>query len=107
MNDRGAFRSEGLRKEGGSGAREIAGQLRCDGLAVRITAFLHISGCDTEKAWKGSHMKDESEPLQQSEMRPAHPAKLRLSEWIWRPWYAKLWWAAIPIYWRIVFYTRD
>lgn len=19
--------------------------------------------------------------------------------WLWRPWYAKLWWAAIPIYW--------
>lgn len=24
---------------------------------------------------------------------------LRLSGWLWRPWYAKLWWAAIPIYW--------
>jgi hypothetical protein len=20
-------------------------------------------------------------------------------DWLWRPWYAKLWWAAIPIYW--------
>ncbi|WP_447725658.1 hypothetical protein [Sphingomonas koreensis] len=24
---------------------------------------------------------------------------LRLSNWIWHPWYAKLWWIAIPIYW--------
>lgn len=24
---------------------------------------------------------------------------LRASNWLWRPWYAKLWWAAIPIYW--------
>lgn len=22
-----------------------------------------------------------------------------LSAWIWRPWYAKLWWAAIPVWW--------
>jgi hypothetical protein len=20
-------------------------------------------------------------------------------DWLWRPWYAKLWWAAIPVYW--------
>lgn len=23
----------------------------------------------------------------------------RLSDWLWRPWYAKIWWAAIPLYW--------
>jgi hypothetical protein len=23
----------------------------------------------------------------------------RLSAWIWRPWYAKLWWTSIPIWW--------
>lgn len=23
----------------------------------------------------------------------------KLSAWIWRPWYAKLWWTAIPIWW--------
>ena len=23
----------------------------------------------------------------------------RVSDYLWRPWYAKLWWAAIPIYW--------
>src|SRR3546814_2791775 len=23
----------------------------------------------------------------------------RASNYLWRPWYAKLWWAAIPIYW--------
>ncbi|BAV65366.1 hypothetical protein [Sphingobium cloacae] len=21
------------------------------------------------------------------------------SEWVWRPWYAKLWWSAIPVWW--------
>jgi hypothetical protein len=23
----------------------------------------------------------------------------RLSSWLWKPWYAKLWWASIPVYW--------
>lgn len=26
-------------------------------------------------------------------------AQLRASDWLWRPWYAKLWWAAIPVWW--------
>lgn len=26
----------------------------------------------------------------------AHP---RVSDWLWRPWYAKLWWSAIPVWW--------
>lgn len=26
-------------------------------------------------------------------------AVLRISDWIWRPWYAKLWWFAIPLWW--------
>jgi hypothetical protein len=29
------------------------------------------------------------------ELRPP----LRAGDWLWRPWYAKLWWVAIPIYW--------
>lgn len=24
---------------------------------------------------------------------------LRASAWLWHPWYAKIWWTAIPIYW--------
>lgn len=27
------------------------------------------------------------------------PAVPSILEWIWRPWYAKLWWIAIPVYW--------
>ncbi|WP_404337798.1 hypothetical protein AB2M62_03320 [Sphingomonas sp. MMS12-HWE2-04] len=27
------------------------------------------------------------------------PSPERLSDSIWKPWYAKLWWGAIPIYW--------
>lgn len=23
----------------------------------------------------------------------------KAGDWLWRPWYAKLWWAAIPVYW--------
>jgi len=27
------------------------------------------------------------------------PDQPKLSAWLWRPWYAKLWWAAIPVWW--------
>ena len=27
------------------------------------------------------------------------PAPLRASDYLWKPWFAKLWWAAIPLYW--------
>lgn len=33
---------------------------------------------------------------------PASDASLpqpRAADWLWRPWYAKAWWAAIPLYW--------
>lgn len=31
---------------------------------------------------------------------PRHlPAMPKVSEWIWRPWYAKVWWFAIPLWW--------
>ena len=26
-------------------------------------------------------------------------SRQKLSAWLWRPWYAKLWWTAIPIWW--------
>lgn len=26
-------------------------------------------------------------------------ASVRLRDWLWRPWHAKLWWAAVPVYW--------
>ena len=29
---------------------------------------------------------------------PASP-RLKPSDWLWRPWYAKLWWSAIPVWW--------
>lgn len=30
---------------------------------------------------------------------PTPRGALRASDWLWRPWYAKLWWIAIPVYW--------
>lgn len=30
--------------------------------------------------------------------RPVSP-RPRLADWLWRPWYAKLWWSAIPLWW--------
>jgi hypothetical protein len=29
---------------------------------------------------------------------PALP-RLKPTDWLWRPWYAKLWWSAIPVWW--------
>ena len=40
----------------------------------------------------------ESDPVGLPESLPPRPS-LRASDWLWRPWYAKLWWIAIPIYW--------
>ncbi len=31
-------------------------------------------------------------------IEPAAP-RLKAGEWLWRPWYAKAWWAAIPAWW--------
>jgi hypothetical protein len=40
----------------------------------------------------------ESEPLQGDD-QPGPTDWLGLSSWLWGPWYAKLWCAAIPVYW--------
>jgi hypothetical protein len=40
------------------------------------------------------------EPLENAQNETdAAAGKLRAADWLWRPWYAKLWWAAIPVYW--------
>lgn len=31
--------------------------------------------------------------------KTAGNARPSASDWLWRPWYAKLWWSAIPIWW--------
>ncbi|WP_333837401.1 hypothetical protein [Novosphingobium sp.] len=31
--------------------------------------------------------------------KTAGNARPSASNWLWRPWYAKLWWSAIPIWW--------
>ena len=30
---------------------------------------------------------------------PQNALAPRAADWLWHPWYAKLWWVAIPIYW--------
>ena len=40
------------------------------------------------------------EPVENSDDYDAiAPTRFRASDWLWHPWYAKLWWAAILIYW--------
>jgi hypothetical protein len=33
------------------------------------------------------------------ETKDEAPTRPKLSDWVWRPWYAKLWWSAIPLWW--------
>jgi hypothetical protein len=33
------------------------------------------------------------------ELNGATAPRSRLTDWLWRPWYAKLWWTAIPLWW--------
>jgi len=40
---------------------------------------------------------DEPEHTEDEVEAPVLP--LRISEWLWRPWYAKIWWTSIPVYW--------
>lgn len=40
----------------------------------------------------------EPEPLQDDD-QPGPTDGSGLSSWLWGPWYAKLWWGVIPVYW--------
>lgn len=37
--------------------------------------------------------------LPQTEQAKPTIERPRLSNWVWRPWYAKLWWSLIAVYW--------
>jgi len=39
---------------------------------------------------------DERQPDDASIAAPPRP---HASDWLWHPWYAKLWWSAVPVYW--------
>jgi hypothetical protein len=46
---------------------------------------------------------DEEELMMASTIEPdgaeQERSELHLRNWIWRPWYAKLWWSGVPVYW--------
>lgn len=44
-------------------------------------------------------MSDIPAEAQKDEGQPIFGGPFGLSNWLWRPWYAKIWWAAIPAYW--------
>lgn len=48
---------------------------------------------------RGFHMAEAPIETLKDDEGQAHSPGLGLSNWLWRPWYAKLWWAAIPAYW--------
>jgi len=45
-------------------------------------------------------MEDESRPSEEiMQLGQAGSDPLFASDWLWRPWYAKLWWRSVPLYW--------
>ncbi len=45
-------------------------------------------------------MSQEDTPLVEGLPASPEPARsLRLGDYLWQPWYAKIWWSAIPLYW--------
>src|SRR3546814_21033059 len=50
-----------------------------------------LIGCRPRKHMQASHLSDAStvDTVREPVAR----------DWLWKPWYAKLWWAAIPVYW--------
>ncbi len=44
-------------------------------------------------------MDTQSSPDDEPKATDALIDPLRLRDWLWRPWCAKLWWATVPIYW--------
>ncbi|MDF0487738.1 hypothetical protein PX554_06320 [Sphingomonas sp. H39-1-10] len=56
-------------------------------------AWLRIADEMTQEIASDSHEKDTAASVR---VRP------RARDYFWRPWYAKLWWAAIPLYWIVV-----
>src|SRR3546814_10989567 len=50
-----------------------------------------LIGCRPSKHMQASHLSDAStaDTVREPVAR----------DWLWKPWYANLWWAAIPVYW--------
>lgn len=46
---------------------------------------------------------NEFAPPRGTDAAPASEERYRIGHWIWEPWYAKLWWFAIPAYWVLIF----
>lgn len=44
-------------------------------------------------------MPPSTEPDENVDAAPAAADPPHASDWLWRPWYAKLWWVAIAVYW--------
>lgn len=62
--------------------------------------FPHVGINAMRDAGKDPVMDPAIEPEEPIENEAKDSAvSLRASAWLWRPWYAKLWWTAIPIYW--------
>lgn len=51
---------------------------------------------------RGEEMTQEFNPNDRDGVVTAPRARPSAREFLWRPWYAKLWWICIPIYWILI-----
>jgi len=47
-------------------------------------------------------MSDDQFQASSSDAASVAERRTRSSAWLWRPWYAKLWWGSIPVYWLVI-----
>ena len=45
------------------------------------------------------------EPISDEPPQTTELVRPKASHWLWRPWYAKLWWTTATIFWLAAFFT--
>lgn len=63
------------------------------------TGFPHSGADATVVLEKDPAMAPSTEPDENGDAAPAAADRPHASDWLWRPWHAKLWWSTIVIYW--------
>lgn len=90
----------------------LGGALRLLGVAVmfgrvRKGSGLRRSDTECDLAFVSMYTRTDQEKQMDTQPPPDGEPRTadamidppRLRDWLWRPWYAKFWWATVPIYW--------
>ena len=78
------------------GQGHVSPDSRGNSFDFSTTPNSHASPCMVYSNARQAMQNNPSSAIPEPEIpRPA------AADWLWRPWYAKLWWATIPIYWAV------